>query len=554
MKNYRRLLKVFLKDIAYDPPKDKGRKAQILILSIFAVVFIMIPVAVGSGLFTFLMTRSLVRAGHAAFGLQVMYHLISIFTMVFGINVIFNELYFSTDIDRLLPLPLRGREIAGAKFGAAYQMENIIQFILILSCTIGYGLASDMPVWRWPIAILLGFTLSLIPMLYCAILGIFLMTFTRVVKSKDTVRRISIIFMIVVFALMGLALTSLKKVDVDSWIVNAASQDIPFLRIMNVVFYENALMLDFMNDGSVLAILIFAVLHLVILGLFLLVAEKFYINSVSRLGEGEHRTKNKAVHLEKALRPRSAFRAYMRKEWKILRRTPVFFTNCILITWIWPVFVVIAAAMTGTSMAPSALHEKLGDGDTPFALGVMIAAFAVPFIMGAMNSLGSNAFSREGRHYEVIQFLPMSVALQWNAKAAVSMLVCFFGTAPFFLFFGIYAGAPILQILLYLLLCAAASFVVTYMGMLLDSVNPKLVWEDALSALRENYNTFFNMAIAIGIVALFGGIAAVLYAFLDVPVTLLGCGLLIITMIFGVIEYKRSMTRGIENVLHVGSE
>ena len=199
MKNYRRLLKVFLKDIAYDPPKDKGRKAQILILSIFAVVFIMIPVAVGSGLFTFLMTRSLVRAGHAAFGLQVMYHLISIFTMVFGINVIFNELYFSTDIDRLLPLPLRGREIAGAKFGAAYQMENIIQFILILSCTIGYGLASDMPVWRWPIAILLGFTLSLIPMLYCAILGIFLMTFTRVVKSKDTVRRISIIFMIVVF-------------------------------------------------------------------------------------------------------------------------------------------------------------------------------------------------------------------------------------------------------------------------------------------------------------------------------------------------------------------
>ena len=49
MKNYRRLLKVFLKDIAYDPPKDKGRKAQILILSIFAVVFIMIPVAVAGG-------------------------------------------------------------------------------------------------------------------------------------------------------------------------------------------------------------------------------------------------------------------------------------------------------------------------------------------------------------------------------------------------------------------------------------------------------------------------------------------------------------------------
>ncbi len=554
MRNYRRLVKVFLKDIAYDPPKDKGRKAQILILTIFAVVFIMIPVAVGSGLFTYLMTRSLVRAGHAAFGLQVMYHLISIFTMVFGINVIFNELYFSTDIDRLLPLPLRGREIAGAKFGAAYRMENIIQFILIFSCTVGYGLASDMPLWRWPIAMILGFTLSLIPMLYCAILGILLMAFTRVVKSKDTVRRISIIFMIVVFALMAVALTSLKKVDVDSWIVNAASQDIPFLRIMDVVFYENKLMLDFMNDGNALAILIFVVLHLAILGIFLLVAERFYIDSVSRLGEGEHRAKNRVVHVERALRRRSAFRAYMLKEWRILRRTPVFFTNCILITGIWPVFVVIAGAMTGTAMSPSALSERIGDGDTGFALGVMIAAFAAPFIMGAMNSLGSNAFSREGRHYEVIQFLPVPVSLQWNAKAAVGVLVSFLGTAPFFLFFGIYAGVPVLQILLYILLCGAASFGVTYMGMMLDSVNPKLVWEDALSALRENYNTFFGMAIAIGIAALFGGAAVLLHIFAELPVTLIGCGMLILAVLFGLVEYKRSMTRGLENVLHVGSE
>ena len=154
----------------------------------------------------------------------------------------------------------------------------------------------------------------------------------------------------------------------------------------------------------------------------------------------------------------------------------------------------------------------------------------------------------------MIQFLPVSIRTQWNAKAAVSILVCFFGTAPFFLFFGIYAGVPVLQVLLQILLSAAGSVVVTYMGMMLDSVNPKLVWEDALSALRENYNTFFGMAIAIGIAALFGGAAVLLHIFAELPVTLIGCGMLILAVLFGLVEYKRSMTRGLEKVLHVGSE
>ena len=38
------------------------------------------------------------------------------------------------------------------------------------------------------------------------------------------------------------------------------------------------------------------------------------------------------------------------------------------------------------------------------------------------------------------------------------------------------------------------------MGVYIDSIQPKLVWEDELNSLRENYNTFFAMAIAIGFV------------------------------------------------------
>ena len=551
MRNFRSLIRVFNRDLAYEPPQDKVRRMQLKFLAAFAAIFIMIPVAVGSGLFTYLMTKSLIRAGHGAFGLTVMYHLISVFTMVFGINVIFNELYFANDLPRLLPLPIRGRELAGAKFAAAFRNENIIQFIIILSCTIGYGIAAEMPIWRWIFALSFGLFLSLIPMLYCGILGIFLMSFTRVVKSKDTVRRISIIFMLVVLGLAALALTTLKKTDVDSWIVGVASQDIPFVRIMNVVFAENYFLVEFMQEGSISGLLFFLLINAALIGVFVLVAEKFYLNSISRLGEGEHRAKHGKAHAEQALKGRTPLRACMVKEWKILRRTPVFFTNCILVTMIWVVFAVVAGVMTGIGLTPPALHERYAGGESGFALGVMVFSGAITMIMGSMNCLGSNAFSREGRHFEVMQFLPIDPKVHWNAKGYLGTLITAAGTAPFFIFFGIYAGLPVHHTILMVLLSAASAFGVTYLGLFMDSINPKLLWEDALTALRENYNTFFCMAIAIGIAGVMAGIGVLLFVVLKISVAIVGCVLLAAVLLFDFLIYRKCMGRGIENIKQV---
>ena len=550
MKNVLRLIRVFNRDISYEPPKDKIRRRQLKFLAAFAVIFIMIPVAVGSGLFTYLMTKSLIRAGHGEFGLLLMYHLISIFTMVFGMNVVMNELYFSADIDRLLPLPLKGREIAMAKFAAAYRNENVIQFLLILSCTVGYGIAAEMPLWRWPIALLFGLALSLVPMLYCGIIGILLMSFTRVLKSKDAVRRISIFFLLIVFALAGVALATLKKTDVDGWLVSAAQQDILFVRIMNIVFSENAFLLSVMHEGDFLGILLFLVVNAAFLLVFLLAADRFYLSSVSRLGEGEHRAKGHKADAAMVLRKRTPLKACMAKEWKILRRTPVFFTNCILVTGIWVVFVVIAGFMTGTDMTPDGLHTLYDGGSSGFALGVMLFSAAITLLMGSMNCLGSNAFSREGRHFEAIHSFPLELSVQWNAKGYLGTIVTAVGTAPFFLIFGIYAGLPVHHFLLHMALSLAASFGITYLGMLLDSVNPKLAWEDALTALRENYNTFFCMAIALGMAALIAGFGFLLYALLSLPVAVIGLLLLCIILVFDFLIYRRCMTRGLENIRH----
>ena len=58
----------------------------------------------------------------------------------------------------------------------------------------------------------------------------------------------------------------------------------------------------------------------------------------------------------------------------------------------------------------------------------------------------------------------------------------------------------------------------------------------------------------LGLPAVLGGACVLLYNLADAPVTLLGCGVLVLILLFDFWAYHRSMTRGVENVLHVGTE
>ena len=105
MNSYITLTKTFIASISMSEPQDKRRKIMILILSLFAVFGVLLPVAIAVGILVKLMTETLLPIGCQALGIQLMFHVICLFTVIFGINVIFNEFYFSNDIEYLLPWP-----------------------------------------------------------------------------------------------------------------------------------------------------------------------------------------------------------------------------------------------------------------------------------------------------------------------------------------------------------------------------------------------------------------------------------------------------------------
>ena len=271
MNRYLTLTKSFIAAIGMSEAPDKRRKRMIIFLSIFAIFGVLLPVCFATGLLINLMTQTLIPLNAGDKGIHLMMQVITLFTLVFGINVIFNEFYFSNDIEYLLPWPLTASQIIASKFTAAFVNENMMQFFLVASCVVGYGIAARMNVLCWILAVFGVITIPLLPLVYCAIASMLIMAFTRFIKSKDIIQRVSVAIMFAFLVAFVGSIGFLKGMDIDSYVETLASGTHPFFNVMNYIFPTVPLFIKTFTQGSLLAlleyILVNAVAILIMIGL-----------------------------------------------------------------------------------------------------------------------------------------------------------------------------------------------------------------------------------------------------------------------------------------------
>lgn len=550
MNSYKTLTKTFIAAIGMSPAQDKRRKIMIIILSIFAIFGVLLPVAFGVGLLVKLMTETLMPIGCQELGIQLMFHVISIFTVIFGINVIFNEFYFSNDIEYLLPWPLRAYQIVGSKFTAAFYNENIMQFILVLSCIVGYGIGSKMGILNWLLSIIGIITLPILPLAYCGILSILVMGFTHIIKNKDIIQRISVaLIFILILALVG-SIGFLQDMDIYSYVETLAAGKQTFFNIMNHVFPNVPLFVKTFSEGSILSLLGYLLINVIAVAVLLFLAEAFYFRGVIGLTSASGKNKSKSLDtLLKQSKPHSQAFSYFLKEVRILTRTPVFFTNCIAINFIWPIFAYAMMKLQSNPLSLQDIQELYARMDIRIQLAFLLGIVGISVIVAALNSLSSNAISREGKHFSFMKYIPVPYETQWNVKVFIGVLFPALGVLIYFIPFCILVKVPLIHILLYVLLCIMSITFVSFMGIYIDSIQPKLIWDDELSALRENYNTFFSMAISIAftIVVCVGGFF--LFCNVKIKIATTAMILVIILGVANIIVLALTSRSGVKNIV-----
>ena len=548
-----------------EPSTNEKMKSKVfaIVMSVIIVFLIFIPVSFFVGFLVYALTNGLVTLGteaSVASGLSLMLHIIAIFSAIFGFNVVMSVFYFSSDLEYLLPLPISPMKIVGAKLTATMLSENVMECILVFSSLVGfmagYGLnppvGSGINIVSIISAIIGVATFPILPISYCAIICMVVMYFSKFLKNKDRVSKITAFSTIIILLVLVFCLNLANGFDTNLFVEQLINNDITLVNVLDKIFFSVPL-LSSAVAGSFVSLLLYILVNAACIGVVLLLASKLYFKAVISLngGQGSAKERTDSINYDKKIKSHSHLFAYFKKELLILARTPAYLSNCLGINLIWPIFIYLFIVLQKQNDLLGGYIEKLQYADPSSVLNLSLLVFGISVILTSLNCLASSAITREGRHFEVMKYMPVDLMTQINSKALVSIVISGVGLIIYiitaFIVFGI---SPMLMGYCVGLSILAVIFT-TYLGIYIDTMNPKLVWEDEVNALRGNYHVFFNMGLELVITAVMCAVMRLLFLMEFLPVALLQSLLLLASAMMCYAFYSLCKNKGVKNLMKI---
>ena len=493
MRQYLDLTKLFIRSLRINKLNKKGGKTPFYILIAILVLLVFLPILAIYTIFVFETMRKLNDVDMAVAGFEALLFIICIFSFVFGFSVLLNELYFSEDIENILPLPVKSETLLASKFTSCFIVENVILFVFLLLAVVSYVFSLDLPNIYILISLIGIIFLPMIPMILCTL---FLFAIMRVLKKflkSTSIRKIGYIFLGILVLLIFFMLWKLSSFNFEEYLEDFAAGDHTFLEIMKFVFPQVFFFTKGLNEGSFLFILLSVIINFIYFGIMVIAAKYFYYDSVVGITSKDTDSKKMSKNLITNFKVKKPTVQYFWKDIKIIFRSPTFIINCIAITIIWPLLIFLIFKIALPDYTISYMRDAIVNQDNVFNFRILLFVIGIPLIITSFNSLASSAFSREGKNFHFIKYIPLKYGLQWRVKYLVSFIISFIGIIIFTILFFLIIHLPILKILLYTLIIILCISFVSLIGLLIDSSFPKLIWDDEADSLRENYNTFIAM-------------------------------------------------------------
>lgn len=279
-----------------------------------------------------------------------------------------------------------------------------------------------------------------------------------------------------------------------------------------------------------------------------MLADKLYIPGVKRISNNAIHRKESLTTVLSATKKGNKKLSYLKKELKLLMRTPAFFSNCILSNLLWPIIIILIYLIQGQDNIILEFINHYKQGEQLGLIVIFISIFAISAILTTANSIASSSISREGKHFPFMKYIPLEYKTQLNIKALASIIISFGFNFTYLCIVCYFMNAPFIDFIIFTIVSLLSCLFFTYLGIYLDTINPKLVWEDELNALRGNENTFFSMAISM-IIAVIIGVGIYYFGrIVLIPITILKVMLIILLAMGTILIYYKVMNKGIRNI------
>jgi len=434
--------------------------------------------------------------------------------LVFGLVYVLGAFYFSDDIESFVPLPLKPYEVIGGKFAVVMINEYLTSMPILIPPVIIYGIGTSQGILYWIKSLILMLAVPILPLTVSALLVMLLMRFVNLRRHKDL---LAIAGGILIFMLsIGISMYIQKIPGNTERIQNFLMGQTGLAEIMGKRFPPLLWAVRGLSQGGLTGIgnlILFLVTCAILFALLMALSNKVFYKALLA-GQEVSRKKKALTDEQKEKRYGKAsgqITAMMKREWKLLVRTPVYVINSLVGVILGPIIFII---MIFVRRSDPELAEMFSEITKPEAAPyVLLGGVALMLFTSGMNLVASTALSREGKTIWIVKMIPVTARQQVSAKLFVSLLVSAVGVVTTALIMLIYFKLPLLWVVGAAVLGIMGSVPMAALNLLIDVFHPKLVWSSEQEAMKQNMNGAIGMLLSFLVLLVLGAVAAVMLIF-----------------------------------------
>lgn len=554
MNKYISLTKVFLKNSSSNFLKDKKGSLSKTIkqLLLYAVIILsLLPLISMFGVATTSSYDILKPLNQEGIILSAAMSISSAVIFTFGIFFIMSVFYFSSDVDTILVLPVKPWIILISKFTIVLIYEYITEVVVLMPVMVAFGVKNSAGLIYYIYSIIIFLTLPIVPLIIAGLITILIMRFSGFTKNKDRFKTIAQICILIFVLGVNLILQKLGKgfssgADMTKLLAQGNNS---LLKSSSKIFINIRYAVESLISGSSLAgilnMLLYLLITAILLTIFIIFSEAFYIKGV--IGMNQIQAKHKVLtssEITKKSAKRSKVLTYTVKELKILFRTPVYFMNCVIMNFIWPLFLIIPLVsqkdfIKNFTYMRRYFNTIISDNVT---LGISISmVFGVSLMLSIINPIGCTAISREGKNIFVNKYIPMDYKNQLLSKALAAFIINFSGIMLMIFLIAIIVRPPLHIFIIMISLSVIGTIFSIFLGIIIDLNYPKLNWDNEQRAVKQNFNVLVIMILG----SLITGIVIFSTIQLHMSFHIILPLIIIIFSIIDIVLYKIITTRGV---------
>ena len=523
MKDVLKLTKILLKNSFQGEKKNKSKTiGRLLVLLAYILIFGYLAAIVV--FLCYQLLNFLIKLNQPAIYLNLILGAtvaVALFRTLFSAV---NVLYFSKDLEYLLPLPINPSKILMAKWNVLVISNYIIEIFIVLPALILYGIMLDQGVLYYLYVALVFVLLPVIPVILISFLMSILMRFTKFIKNKDFVQYLTVAITLLI--VIGVQFIGTGEQITEAEVYEMLTKTNGVVEYMSKAFSTITVSLKALINSENLSGLINIVILFVVTVIFYILLAKFsskmYIKSAtSSLSNGIKRKENLKIS---GYKQNSKVGSYIKKEFLNLIRNPIFCMQCIIPPILFPfifaipIYLEINKDETATMEFMQAINSFLL---SPAMIGIILGILGFIFMF---NFISATAVSRDSENAILMKTFPISLKKQTIYKMLPAVIMNVFPILFVLVVLKLLVGVSYIYLGIITFLAMLVNFLVNYIGILIDLKNPKLNWSSEYTVVKQNMNIFYLMVVVlieVGILVLSAFKFSNIYLYLTISIVFL---------------------------------